>query len=103
MPIERNDEINRRLDKYGEGAMYGYRVKDGFCFTQTDMQLVKSEDSKERPIAQYVMYKTFMNESDMANTQLLAIDKGCYQSWLQYQRTMQEKLQSGNTTLMLEK
>lgn len=103
MPIEMNDEINRRLDKYGGGAMYGYRVRDGFCFTQTDMQLVKSEDSKERPIAQYVVYKTFMNESDMADTQLSAIYNACYQSWVQYQRTMQEKLQSGNTTLMLEK
>ena len=103
MQIEMNDEINKRLDKYGEGAMYGYRVRDGFCFTLTDCQQVKGEDSKERPIARYVVYKTFMNESDMADTQLSAIDKVCYQSWLQYQRTMQEKLQSGNTTLMLEK
>ena len=103
MPIEMNDEINRRLDKYGEGAMYGYRVRDGFCFTLTDGQQVKEEDSKERTIAQYVLYKTFMNESDMADTQLSAIDKEYYQSWLQYQRTMQEKLQSGNTTLILEK
>lgn len=103
MPIEMNDEINKRIDKYGEGAKYGYRVRDGFCFTLTDGQQVKGEDSKERPIARYVVYKTFMNESDMANTQLSAIDKEYYQSWLQYQRTMQEKLQSGNTTLILEK
>lgn len=103
MPIEMNDEINKRLDKYGEGAMYGYRVRDGFCFTLTDGQQVKGEDLKERPIAQYVVYKTFMNESDMADIQLSAIDKACYQSMVQCQRTMQEKLQSGNTTLILEK
>ena len=103
MPIEMNEEINKRLYKYGEDAKYGYRVRDGFCFTMTDGQQVKDENSKERPIAQYVVYKTFMNESDMADTQLSAIDKVHYESWLQCQRIMQEQIQSGKTTLTLEK
>ena len=77
MPIKMNGEINRQLDQYGVGAKYGFRVKDGFCFAISDLQVIKSEDrdsEKDKPQAMYVVYKTFMNESDMADTQLSAIN-----------------------------
>lgn len=102
MPIEMNEEINRRIGKYGEGAMFGYRVRDGFCFTMTDMQLIKRENG-DRPIAQYVIYKTFMNESDMANVQLSAIDQAQYETMIQSIQIMQKTQMDGTTTLTLEK
>lgn len=77
MPIKMNDEINRQLDQYGVGAKYGFWVKDCFCFAISDLQVIKSEDresEKDKPQAMYVVYKTFMNESDMADTQLSAIN-----------------------------
>ena len=77
MPIKMNDEINRQLDQYGVGAKYGFRVKYGFCFAISGLQVIKSEDresEKDKPQAMYVVYKTFMNESDMADTQLSAIN-----------------------------
>ena len=101
-PIEMNEKINRHLEKYGKGAMYGYHIRDGFCFAMTDMQLVKIEDG-DRPIAQLVIYKTYMNESNMAEAQLTAIDKSYDETWQKSEQTMLEKLRSGNTTFTLEK
>ena len=104
-PIKMNEDINRRLDKYGEGAMYGYEVDDGFCFAMTDMQLIKSEEGdteNERPIAQYVVYKTFMNKSDLADVQLIAIDKSHDEIWRQSAPILQ-KLINGTEILILEK
>lgn len=104
-PIKMTKDINRRLDKYGEGAMYGYEVKDGFCFTMTNMQLIKSEDGdsgKDRPIAQYVVYKTFMNKSDLADVQLTAIDKSNNEIWQQSAPIIQNLI-NGTETLVLEK
>ena len=104
-PIKMNEDINRRLDKYGEGAMYGYEVDDGFCFAMTDMQLIKSEEGdteNERPIAQYVVYKTFMNKSDLADVQLIAIDKSHDEIWRQSSPILQ-KLINGTEILILEK
>ena len=104
-PIKMNEDINRRLDKYGEGAMYGYEVDDGFCFAMTDMQLIKSEEDgseKDRPIAQYVVYKTFMNKSDLADVQLIAIDKSHDEIWRQSAPILQ-KLINGTEILILEK
>ena len=87
MPIEMNNEINRHLDQYGAGAKYGFRVRDGFCFALLDLQVMQSKDGnceKDKPQAMYVVYKTFMNEVDMADTQLSAIDKSHYDAWLRY-------------------
>ena len=77
IPIIMNEAINRQLKKYGPGAKYGYRVRDGFCFALSDIQITRSEDgdrSKDKHEALYVVFKTFMNESNMRENQLLAID-----------------------------
>ena len=102
MPIEMNEDINRHLERYGEGARYSCRVRDGVCFVMTDQQLVKSE-AGDRPIAQLVIYKTFISRSEMAESQLEAIDKSYYESWFRYEQTMQKEFMNGTKTFTLEK
>lgn len=105
MPIEMNNEINRHLDQYGAGAKYGFRVRDGFCFALLDLQVMQSKDGdceKDKPQAMYVVYKTFMNEADMADTQLSAIDKSHYDAWLRYIQTLQKEATDGKITLTLD-
>lgn len=102
MPIEMNEDINRHLEKYGEGARYSCRVRDGVCFVMTDQQLVKSEDG-DRPIAQFVFYRTFISRSEMAESQLKAIDKSYYESWFRSEQTIQKEFMNGTKTFTLEK
>ncbi len=105
MPIEMNNEINRHLDQYGAGAKYGFRVRDGFCFALLDLQVMQSKDGdceKEKPQAMYVVYKTFMNEADMADTQLSAIDKSHYDAWLRYIQILKKESTDGEITLTLD-
>lgn len=101
MPIEMNNEINRHLDQYGAGAKYGFRVRDGLL----DLQVMQSKDGnceKDKPQAMYVVYKTFMNEVDMADTQLSAIDKSHYDAWLRYIQTLKKESTDGKITLTLD-
>lgn len=105
MPIEMNNEINRHLDQYGAGAKYGFRVRNGFCFALLDLQVMQSKDGdceKDKPQAMYVVYKTFMNEANMADTQLSAIDKSHYDAWLRYIQTLQKEATDGKITLTLD-
>lgn len=105
MPIAMNEEINKRLAKYGEGAKYGYRVRDGFCFARTAVEGVLSEDGdrdKDKIDAMLVLYTTFMNESDMKDTQLSAIDKEHYITWLRWVKDFQKEAKDGTITLTLE-
>ena len=105
MPIEMNNEINRHLDQYGAGAKYGFRVRDGFCFALLDLEVMQSKDGdceKDKPQAMYVVYKTFMNEADMADTQLSAIDKSHYDAWLRYIQILKKESTDGEITLTLD-
>ena len=58
------------MEKYNDEFQYGYRVRDGFCFTRTG--IVRSPDDDSH-IAVSV-FKTFMNESKMQSSQLQAIN-----------------------------
>ena len=69
-PVAISKEINRNMEKYNDEFQYGYRVRDGFCFTRTG--IVRSPDD-ESHIAVSV-FKTFMNESKMQSSQLQAIN-----------------------------
>lgn len=105
MPITMNEEINKRLKKYGDGAKYGFRVRDGFCFAMSGVQGDISEDGdrkKDKVDAMLVLYTTFMNESDMKDTQLAAIDKEHYTAWVRYVADMQKEAKDGVITLRLE-
>ena len=106
VPIMMNEAINKRLEKYGPGAKYGYRVRDGFCFAMSDVQISKSKDddpNKDKHEALYVVYKTFMNESNMKENQLLAIDQEHIDAWQQYVRQFKEEAVDGKIELVLEK
>ena len=106
VPIMMNEAINKHLSKYGPGSKYGYRVRDGFCFALTDAQIAKSEDgdiSKDKHEALYVIYKTFMNESNMRENQLLAIDQEHIDAWQQYIKDFQREAIDGKIELVLEK
>lgn len=86
-------------------VVYGFRVRDGFCFALLDLQVMQSKDGnceKDKLQAMYVIYKTFMNEADMADTQLSAIDKSHYGAWLRYTLTLQKESTDGEITLTLD-
>lgn len=99
-------EINRRLEKYGPGAKYGYRVRDGFCFASSNVQVsrnVDSDISKDKHEALYVVYKTFMNESDMKDNQLIAIDQEHMDVWQQTIEDFYNESEDGKLEFVLEK
>lgn len=105
MPIEMNEQINRRLEAYGDSAKYGYRVRDGFCFARSGIDGVMSEDgdrSKDKVESMLVQYATFMNETDMSDTQLTAINREHYISWLRCVQDFQKEAVDGVITLTLE-
>ena len=64
-----------------------------------------SEDGdrhKDKIDAMLVLYTTFMNESDMKDTQLAAIDKEHYITWLRCVKDFQKEAKDGTITLTLE-
>ncbi len=104
MPITINAEINKHLKDYGEEAKYGFRVRDGFCFAMSDVQgdISKDGDRKKDKInSMFVLYTTFMNESDMKDTQLAAIYKEHSTAWLRFATAMQKEAKDGIVTLRL--
>lgn len=106
VPIIMNEKINRHLEKYGPGAKYGFRVRDGFCFAMLDIQVVKSNDSvqsKNKPEALYIVYKTFMNESDMKENQISAIAQEHIAALQQYTNDFNKEAINGKINLTLEK
>ena len=106
VPITMTKEINRRLEKYGSGAKYGYRVRDGFCFASSNVQVsrnVDSDISKDKHEALYVVYKTFMNESDMKDNQLIAIDQEHTDVWQQTIEDFYNESEDGKLEFVLEK
>lgn len=106
VPITMTKEINRCLEKYGPGAKYGYRVRDGFCFASSNVQVsrnVDSDISKDKHEALYVVYKTFMNESDMKDNQLIAIDQEHTDVWQQTIEDFYNESEDGKLKFVLEK
>jgi len=105
MPITMNAEINKRLEEYGDGAKYGFRVRDGFCFAISGIQgdINKDGDPQNDKVdAMGIVYTTFMNESDMKDTQLAAINKEHYATWLRCVADMHKEAKDGIVTLRLE-
>lgn len=106
VPIMMNEAINRRLKQYGPGAKYGYRVRDGFCFALSDVQITRSEDGdscKDKHEALYVVFKTFMNESNMKENQLSAIEQEHIDAWQQCVEHFRREGVDGKIELVLEK
>lgn len=104
-PIKMNKNINKHLEKYGDDVQWGYRVRDGFCFAKHLIEGKSDENgnsSKDEVAAILVMFATFMNESDLKDTQLTAINKEYDATWLRYTKTIQEESIDWSTTLELE-
>lgn len=103
MPIRMNARINKRIKEYGDEAKYGYRVKDGFCFAKSWIEGVDAEGdrSKDRVDASLVLFTTFMNESDMADTQIEAINEDHITYWAECMRQMQKESKDGVLELTL--
>lgn len=83
MPIMLDEEINRNYKLHGLYNDRGIRVKDGFCFAHTVIEGKKSEDGiseNDRVDSMGIIYNTFMNESDMTDTQKNAINKGHFEA-----------------------
>ena len=80
MPIEINESINKNIEEYGEGSKLGFRVRDGICFTRTGLQ---GDKAKDRIDAMVIVYRTFMSEYKMSDSQRLAIDKEHWELWTQ--------------------
>lgn len=86
MPIEINEEINKNIESYGEMATKGFRITDGFCFTQTSVEGHIDPDGnreKDNVEAMRVLYTTYMPESEMHPTQRTAIEKEHEKRWTQ--------------------
>ena len=92
MSINLNEEINKNFKEYGEHNGRGMRVHDGFCFTQTAIDGEESKDGireHDRVDAMMILYTTFMNESDMSDTQRAAINKEHLDTWMRCMEDMQ--------------
>lgn len=105
MPIEQNENINRNHERYGDAGQYAYRVRDGICFAQSMIDGIKSEDGdrhKDKVEAILVLYTTFMNESNMTDSQRNAIFKEHCTKWTQFYEDFQREAKDGIITLRLE-
>lgn len=106
MPIKINEGINRNIEKYGENGMQGFRVRDGFCFTQTAIEgKFDSNGNREKDEvdAMLILYKTYMPESIMELTQQTAIEKVYYNTWDNFLNDLQKESESESITLTLPK
>lgn len=106
MPIKINEGINRNIEKYGENGMQGFRVRDGFCFTQTAIEgKFDSNGNREKDEvdAMLILYKTYMPESIMELTQQTAIEKVYYNTWDNFFNDLQKESESESITLTLSK
>ena len=105
MPIEQNENINRNHEQYGATGQYAYRVRDGICFAQSMVDGIESEDGdrrKDKVDAILVLYTTFMNESEMEDSQRSAILREHSEKWMQFATDFQREAKDGVITLQLE-
>ena len=95
MPIMLNEDVNRNFKEHGEHNDRGMRVHDGFCFTQTAIDGEESKDGiseHDRVDSMLILYTTFMNESDMSDTQRNAINKEHFETWKRCMIDLQGRL-----------
>ena len=84
MPIMLNEEVNKNYKEHGDHNDRGMRVQDGFCFTQTAIDGEESKDGireHDRVDVMLILYTTFMNEYDMSDSQIAAINKEHFETW----------------------
>ena len=105
MPLEQNENINRNHELYGETGQYAYRVRDGICFAQSEIQGIFYEDGdklNDKIDASLILYTTFMNESEMTDDQRRAIFKEHCEKWAEIASDFLKEAKDGVITLKLE-
>lgn len=105
MPIEINESINKNIEKYGEEAKQGFRVRDGVCFTYTKIEGEFHNDvntDDDRVDAMYIKYRTFLSEYKMAEEQQIAIEKEHWEKWTEAFMAFAKEAKNGVLTLRLE-
>lgn len=106
MPIDINEEINKHISKYGEGANKGYRVNDGICFTRSFLEGEFYGDDlqdKDRVDALVAVFTTFMVESDMHENQRSAIFKEHWKKWTEAYTDFIKESKNGELHLKLDR
>lgn len=75
-PIDLNEDINMNYKDYGDSNKKGILVKDGLCYTRSavwrNAEMKNCDDEIE---AMMFLYTTFMNESNLNESQKVAIRK----------------------------
>lgn len=104
MPIEITEGINKNIEKYGEGAKQGFRVKDGICFTRTDFEIFHDNEDRENDHidAMVIVYTTFMSEYKMTDEQRIAIEREHSKKWTKSFKDFMKEAKNGVLTLKLE-
>ena len=105
-PIEINNEINKNIEKYGEGGKYGFRIRDGFCFTKIDLQGEfdpKGNRDNDEIDAMLILYTTYMPEFQMDSTQQSAINEVHNKLFEKFTKEIQTETCKDYITLTLSK
>lgn len=105
IPIQIDNRINYNIDKYGNNAKQGIRVRDGFCFTKVGLEGRSSEDGdrlKDKINALCVLYTTFMREEDMKEMQQNAIKMEQRVEMLRFQSSIRKQFPDGMISFTLE-
>lgn len=105
MQIEIDERINKKIEEYGEGARQGFCVKDGFCFTNSDLDGIFDEDGnreKDKVDAIMIEYKTFVTESMLTDGQRDAIAKEYCEKWKRSFQDFIKESKEGKLTLRLD-
>ena len=94
VPIELNEDIQKRYQEYGEFAEYAFQVHDGICFmkqwSEGDELSIGQKDSDRIAVA---VFYTFVNQTMMTETQKKAIvEEGTKYMSNYYKRLLSEAM-----------
>ena len=105
MPIEVNEEVNKNIEKYGEGGKVGFIVRDGICFTQNRLEgKFESEERSDNDIVDAILiqFKTFVSNKMLYENQSFAINKEYWNSLLKAYASFEAEATDGELVLKLE-
>ena len=105
MPIKITEQIQKKIEEYGDGAKLGFRVRDGFCFAYTEIEY-KATSAEPRPTdaidAVRTVYTTFMDEAHMRDVQIDGINEVHTHTYFNLLEDLQRQSIDGVVTLKLD-
>ena len=84
VPVKINEDINRNIEQYGEGAKRGFVVAEGLCFADMRLEGVFNSDGNkenDRCDAFRITLKTFVPLSQLSEHQKIALTKEYMETW----------------------